>query len=119
MIIRSQDKKTIANFNKIDTICAKVINPTKAIKEQYETLIQYYSGVEETMGVLGEYSTEEKAIKVLDMIQDFYCKCESGKVVTSGIWGLLIKRGTLEDAEEFRDEHRTLFVFQMPQDSEV
>lgn len=72
-----------------------------------------------TVGTIGCYSDYEKAIKVLDMIQNFYCKCESAKVVTSGIWGLINKYGTLEDAEKYRDEHRELFVFQMPQDSEV
>lgn len=60
MIIRSQNKKCIVNLNNIDTICI------------VEGQIQYFNGAEDSEGVLAEYSTEEKAIKVLDMIQNKY-----------------------------------------------
>ena len=60
MIIRSQDKKSIVNINNVDTI---TIN---------ECRIQYYNGVSDSRGFLGSYSAEEKAIKVLDMIQEVY-----------------------------------------------
>lgn len=57
MIIRSQNKKAIVNLNMIDTI------------EERDKQIRYFSGGGmETLGLLGEYSTEAKAIKVLDMI---------------------------------------------------
>lgn len=106
MIIRSQNKRLIVNFANVSEVC---------IRDNSIGMGAIAGGV----NFIGTYSTEEKAIKVLDMIQDFYCKCESAKVVTSGIWGQLSKYGTLEDVEKFRDEHRILFVFQMPQDSEV
>ena len=109
MIIRSQDKRKITMDMNL------YIEPRDS-----ETIGNVTCWLKNgTMGILGTYSSWDKAIKVLDVIQDFYCKCESAKVVTSGIWGLVNKHGTLEDAEKFRDEHRTLFVFQMPQDSEV
>lgn len=109
MIIRSQNKRIITTDINI------YIEPRDS-----ETIGNVTCWIKnKTMGILGTYSSWEKAIKVLDMIQDFYCKCESAKVVTSGIWGQLSKYGTLEDVEKFRDEHRILFVFQMPQDSEV
>ena len=54
MIIRSQNKKAIVNLNMIDTI------------EERDNQIRYFSGGGmETVGLLGQYSTEEKAIKVL------------------------------------------------------
>ena len=80
MIIRSQNKKAIVNMNMIDTI------------EERNKQIRYFSGGGmETVGVLGKYSTEEKAIKVLDMI----CDACRNMAFTDGV------------------------IFQMPQDSEV
>ena len=99
MLIRSQDKKTIVNMNNIDTICAKRDEQAdKGIKEHYQTSIEYFNGGEETMGTLAEYSTEEKAIKVLDMIAEHY-----DKVIDARYWN-----------NEYQEN-----VFQMPQDSEV
>lgn len=75
MIIRSQDKCKIIPLNQpvyIETVSYK----WKVSTERY---------------FLGEYSTEEKAIKVLDMIEDSY----RNMAFTDGV------------------------VFQMPQDSEV
>lgn len=66
----------------------------------------------------GLYSTEEKAIKVLDMIQEAYCKCESVKVLMCGSWEIT-KTVRTEDAINYAHEHRGTFIFQMPQDSEV
>lgn len=83
MIIRSQNKKGIVNMNNIDTI------------DVFDMQVRYFSGGGiDTMGILGTYSAEEKALKVLDMIQSAYTDgnewlCVAGK------------------------------VFQMPQDSEV
>lgn len=66
MIIRTQNKKGIVNFNTVDTICVDNNVP----------VIRYYCGDEITAGTLGTYSTEEKAIEVLDRICDFYFRCE-------------------------------------------
>ena len=82
MIIRSQDEKVIVNLNNIDSICIEhnVCKFDVACK----------NGFKDTRVGIGAYSTEEKAIKVLDMIQN-----------------------------EFQSEIRKHRVFQMPQDSEV
>jgi hypothetical protein len=82
MIIRSQDKKKIATFDKCKAT------------ESGEVFVNG--------AFFGNYSTEEKAIKVLDMICDSYqymkeCEC------TRKALGV----------------HAPEFVFQMPQDSEV
>lgn len=59
MWIRSQSKKALLNVNQV------VINNTKDESEYY---IHGYS--ERGIDILGVYSTEEKALKVLDYIQD-------------------------------------------------
>lgn len=90
MIIRSQDKKNIVNFNSIDTIDVR------------DKQVRYFAnGGVETMGLLGTYSTEEKAIKVLDMICAFATDKYYEKVVTE-------QCGCIGGV-----------VFDMPQDSEV
>ena len=80
MIIRSQDKKRIANFS--------VCNLIAIVGTQEKSKNITVDGM-----VIGTYSTEEKAIKVLDMICDF-CRNIA-----------------------FIDEQAV--VFDMPQDSEV
>jgi hypothetical protein len=69
MLIRTQDKKSILNLDNIMGIYTNIENPTRAIKEEYETNIEYYF---KGAGILGTYSSEKKALKVLDMIQDTY-----------------------------------------------
>lgn len=90
MIIRSQDKKAIVNFNNLTEVC---IGGAK--ENKIEAL--------DNRGVLelGKYSTEEKAIKVLDMICERY-QC---------IWDA--ENGFLYGGTHFGS------VFKMPQDSEV
>ena len=89
MIIRSQNKKAIVNLNVIDTI------------EEHNKHIRYFGGGGmETVGVLGKYSTEEKAIKVLDMICAEYQYAEECKHTGVG-------------------SAPPEFVFQMPSDEEV
>lgn len=73
MLIRSQDKAVLVNFD------------NQALNIEYErdgaykiyASYKYYS----TMGV---YSSEKKAIKVLDMIQEAYEKYEYEKVFKTG-----------------------------------
>lgn len=97
MLIRSQDKKTIVNMSNIDTI------------EVYGCQMRYYCGGIDTVGLLGQYSTEEKAIKVLDMIQEQYGK---------HIYG---QGGQMATADCYVPPFAFIppKVFQMPQDSEV
>lgn len=89
MLIRSQDKRMIVNF---DNICTVSAFPEKDSEDIY---------VEDGTGSLmvGKYSTKAKAIKVLDMIQEAYCKFMSVKN---------------DDAWSGKES-----VFYMPEDSEV
>ena len=86
MLIRSQNKEVLAVFeNLLDVEVSGVLISARR-----------------DMGwsfLLGEYSTKEKAMKVLDMIQDAYCKFMSVKN---------------DDAWVGKES-----VFYMPEDSEV
>lgn len=95
MIIRSQNKKGIINFNNIDTI---------GIEPNYFGYdVAGYNGTKESCVTLGEYSTEEKAIKVLDMIQNVY-----------------IQYGTIKDGlGSIHGAFNIPKCFQMPSDEEV
>ena len=77
---------------------------------------------------LGTYSSKEKAIKVLDMIQEAYMEYKSGEIVGNGLassaytgsyntkesvaHGIAVLKG-------YGNEIRKSILFQMPEDSEV
>ena len=65
MIIRSQDKKQIVNFD----VCHLSITTDHCIVAT-NGVVSYPSEI--LSGVIGKYSTEEKAIKVLDIICNTY-----------------------------------------------
>lgn len=101
MIIRSQNKEGIVNFNNIRTIQIEVQKPKDRtmVLEKYETHIVAYGNT--NFATLGIYESKEKAIKVLDMICDFYIRMVD---VTNNI-----VQAKKEDS----------YVFQMPSDEEV
>lgn len=95
MLIRSQDKKILVNLEQCSYL------KIRAYDRGLRTLDFNCWKIETSDFELGEYSTEEKAIKVLDMIQSEYIrhrKCNGSNTIT---WFIPPK------------------VFQMPQDSEV
>ena len=89
MLIRSQDKRMIANF---DNICTVSAFPEKDSEDIY---------VEDGTGSLmvGRYSTKAKAMKVLDMIQGAYEGYDAERI--------------------YREGNYSIKPFQMPEDSEV
>ena len=86
MLIRSQDKTTLFNIT-----CTQFINIGECGKGAMIYVDNLY--------LAGKYSTREKAMKVLDMIQEAYCKFMSVKN---------------DDAWNGKES-----VFYMPEDSEV
>lgn len=73
--------------------------------------------------LLGEYSTKEKAMKVLDMIQEAY---EEYKITCTFLTGFTGHRTIVESndihvngSEELIKIFKKNMVFQMPEDSEV
>lgn len=96
MLIRSQDKKTLTKFSFIN------IFPTKGLIHNFDEdeSVEIIAFIGHGSNFIGTYSTEEKAIKVLDMIQETYK-------------GNRVEEVYHEGSDYFRP------VFQMPQDSEV
>ena len=117
MLIRSQDKRMIVNFENICTI--------SAFPKDSEDIY-----VEDGTGSLmvGRYSTKEKAMKALDMIQEAYADFEASKITNAGLAtaaytgsyktpdsvsvGIKVLKGYAEMVKES-------LIFQMPEDSEV
>ena len=97
MLIRSQDKYSIINFDVVDRLRLSERRERGVVKEHYQTDVYYLTKNE--AGILGTYSTEKKALKVLDMIQSAYNAIETMKI----------------DKQAWKDNH----YFEMPQDSEV
>ena len=62
MLIRSQDKTIIVNFDNVFNIATRDINGAVAI----------YIGSQGSCCNMAEYSTKVKAMKVLDLIQEAY-----------------------------------------------
>lgn len=62
MLIRSQNKEILVNFN-VSAGIEIAEGTTKTVVTSYITGCSY---------LLGEYSTKKKAIKVLDMLQEAY-----------------------------------------------
>ena len=90
MLIRSQDKKRIATDLNLEIL-----------HESWDS--NEWEIVNNAVGVIGIYSTEEKAIKVLDMIQDAYIQYAAIK----------------NDFGDVRGVFNLPKCFQMPQDREV
>ena len=87
MLIRSQDKSILINMNNVSSI------------EVGDNELRIFANNGDAIYDIGEYSTEAKVIKVLDMIQEAYERYEYEKVFKTGL---------------------TLFeTFQIPEDSEV
>lgn len=93
MLIRSQDKTALVKFENI------VIN--LKLPDSLNIICWSLQDAQRSGGyfILGRYSTKEKAMKVLDMIQEAYCKFMSVKN---------------DDAWSGKES-----VFYMPEDSEV
>ena len=113
MLIRSQDKRMIVNF---ENICTMSAFPEKDSEDIY---------VEDGTGSLmvGRYSTKAKAMKVLDMIQEAY---EEYKITCTFLTGFTGHRAIVESNdirvngfEELVKSFKKNMVFQMPEDSEV
>ena len=113
MLIRSQDKELLVNFNVSAGIEIEERN-TKTVVTSYITGCSY---------LLGEYSTKEKALKVLDMIQEAYADAELVPMTVPNIGKMFAKASASKEnellAEAIGKALMNKMVFQMPADSEV
>lgn len=124
MLIRSQDKTALVKFENI------VIN--LKLPESLRVICWSLQDAQRSSGyfVLGEYSAKEKAIKVLDMIQEAYADFESEKITSTGLatgaYAIGLSYDTPENVfdginalKEYGDSIKESIVFQMPDDDEV
>lgn len=116
MLIRSQDKRILINMNNVSSI------------EVGDDRLRLFADNGDAIYDIGEYSTEAKVIKVLDMIQDAYMEYKSGEIVGNGLAGSAYT-GSYDTKESvahgiavlkgYGNEIRKSILFQMPEDSEV
>lgn len=121
MLIRSQNKITLIKFENI------VININNINGKEIICWSQMNPGEDEYIS-LGHYSTKEKAMKVLDMIQEAYMEYKCGEIVGNGLSGSAYT-GSYDTKESvahgiavlkgYGNEIRKSILFQMPEDSEV
>lgn len=118
MLIRSQDKRMIVNF---DNICTVSAFPEKDSEDIY---------VEDGTGslMIGRYSTKVKAMKVLDMIQEAYAEYKTAENMSTGLTSAIYTRHYASEEEinklltlskEIARILKEAHIFQMPEDSEV
>ena len=113
MLIRSQDKRMIVNF---DNICTLSAFPEKDSEDIY---------VEDGTGSLmvGRYSTKEKAMKVLDMIQETYADAKLNEILLPDVCKSASESQRGKDntliAKTIRKDFMKKMIFQMPADSEA
>lgn len=117
MLIRSQDKTALVKFENI------VVN--LKLPDSLNVICWSWQDAQRSGGylILGKYSTKEKAMKVLDMIQEAYGDSEYTKYIIPEVCRVLsTKLKTEENKAHTREIGKMLkkgMTFQMPADSEV
>lgn len=113
MLIRSQDKEILINFNNSPAI--KIMGTkgdvTIICSDTYETF------------VIGNYSTREKAMKVLDMIQGAYADAKLNEILLPDVCKSASESQREKDntsiAKTIRKDFMKKMIFQMPEDGSV
>lgn len=122
MLIRSQDKTALVKFENI------VVN--LKLPDSLTIICWSLQDAQRSGGyfILGKYSTKEKAMKVLDMIQGAYAKFEASKIISTGLAGATYTGSyyTPENVatgikvlKDYTELIRESVAFHMPEDSEV
>lgn len=113
MLIRSQNKEVLVNFN-VSAGIEIAEGTTKTVVTSYITGCSY---------LLGEYSTREKAMKVLDMIQDAYADAKLNEILLPDVYKAANKSQQEKEntsiAKDIRNAFMKKMVFQMPDDESV
>lgn len=118
MLIRSQNKAILLNFSNL-TVAYIVKNDGGFVILSLENENRYK---------LGKYSSEAKAMKVLDMIQETYMDFEASKITSTGL-ATAAYTGSYDTPESvacgikalkgYAEIIKESVLFQMPADSEV
>ena len=113
MLIRSQNKKMLLN---IDGIRSFFVTESLEHEGKWDIMAK-------RLPELGSYSTEEKAIKVLDMVQRAYADSELTKFTIPEIERMFKEESPSRKnkllAETMAEVLASGMVFQMPADEEV
>lgn len=113
MLIRSQDKTIIVNIDNAFSIAIRDINGAASI----------YVGSQGGCCIIAEYSTKEKAMKVLDMIQEAYADAKLNEILLPDVCKSASESQRGKDntliAKTIRKDFMKKMIFQMPEDSEV
>ena len=117
MLIRSQDKTALVKFENIvvDLKLPDSLNVICWSLQDTQRSGGYF--------ILGKYSTKEKTMKVLDMIQEAYADAELIPMTVPNIGKMFAKASASKEnvllAEAIGKVPMNKMVFQMPEDSEV
>ena len=117
MLIRSQDKTALVKFENI------VVN--LKLPDSLNVICWSLQDAQRSGGyfILGRYSTKEKAMKVLDMIQEAYGDSEYTKYVIPEVCRILSMKPKTEEnkahAGELGEMLKKEMTFQMPEDWSV
>lgn len=116
MLIRSQDKERIMNFTGASVGIDQEMSDDNNI-----CIAIFYS--ENAYEELGEYSTKEKALKVLDIIQEAYADAKLNEILLPDVCKAANKSQQEKENTSIAKDIRNVFmkkmVFQMPENSEV
>ena len=92
--------------------------PYEHIVVQHE--MEYVMAVhKEKEYVLGKYSSEDKAVKAMEMLREQYGKLEVMKVLASGTAEYMEKSHTTDEMIKHYNTYCDMNVFQFPQDDEI
>lgn len=117
MLIRSQDKTALIKFENI------VVN--LKLPDLLNVICWSWQDAQRSGGyfILGKYSTKEKAMKVLDMIQEAYADAELIPMTVPNIGKKFAEAPASKEnellAEAMGKALMNKMVFRMPEDSEV
>lgn len=111
MLIRSQDKSILINMNNVSSI------------EVGDDRLRIFANNGDAIYDIGEYSTEAKIIKVLDMIQEAYADAELIPMTVPNIGKMFAEAPASKEnellAEAIGKVLMNKMVFQMPDDESV
>lgn len=109
MLIRSQDKSRLINLDN-----------TRELR--FWECAQGF-GITDCVCTIGYYSTREKSLKVLDMIQEAYADAKLNEILLPDVCKAANKSQQEKEntsiAKDIRNAFMKKMVFQMPEDSEV
>jgi hypothetical protein len=111
MLIRSQDKRISINMNNVSSI------------EVGDDRLRIFADNGDAIYDIGEYSTEAKVIKVLDMIQEAYADAKLNEILLPDVCKAANKSQQEKEntsiAKDIRNAFMKKMVFQIPDDESV